>query len=193
MTKNSKVLVLAEGAIMLALSAGLSFIKFNLLPWGGSVTLLSMLPIIVFSIKRGVGSGLTAAFLYSLIQFSQGISEGLFGWGLTPVMLVSCIFLDYIGAFTVIGLGGIFRKKGFGGWIAGTALAVALRFLFHVVSGVVIWHSSGLIWEGIETDNEWLYSTIYNGAYMLPELVFTVIGAVILLKVPQTRKLLTQE
>lgn len=193
MEKNSKTRILAEGAIMVAMAFILSYIKIFRLPWGGSITLLSMLPIVIFSIKRGVKAGLFAAFVSSLLQLGQGIAfDGLLGWGLTPVMLVSCMFFDYIGAFTVIGLGGIFRQKGLSGRLAGTALAVFIRYIFHVVSGAVIFHSSGMIWEAFSTDNEWLYSSIYNGAYMLPEMIFTVIGAAVLLKVPQINRLIEE-
>ena len=193
MEKNSKTRILVEGAIMVALAFVLSCIKVFRLPWGGSITLLSLLPIAVFSIKRGVKAGLFAAFVSALIQLGQGIvADGLLGWGLTPVMLISCMFLDYIGAFTVIGLSGIFRKNGLVGRLAGTALAVLIRYIFHIISGAVIFHSSGMIWETFSTDNEWLYSTLYNGAYMLPEMIFTVIGAAVLLKVPQIKRLIEE-
>lgn len=192
MKKNKKVLILVEGAVMIAMSTVLSFIQVFKLPWGGSITLLSMLPIALFSIKRGVKSGLIVAFLYSLIQFGQGIMDGLFGWGLTPGMLIACILLDYILAFTVLGLSGLFRKT-LAGQIAGIALAVILRFVCHFLSGVVIWHSFGQLWEGFYTENTYLYSLVYNGVYMLPELIFTVAGAVALLKLPQTRKFLLSD
>ena len=74
--KNKKVLTLVEGAVMVALATVLSFVKIVHLPWGGSVTLLSMLPIIVFSIKRGVANGLAASFVFALIQFIQGCADG---------------------------------------------------------------------------------------------------------------------
>ena len=135
--KNSKTLTLVEGAVMVALATVLSFIRVYKLPWGGSITLLSMLPIAVFSIKHGVAKGLGAAFVFSLIQFIQGITDGLFGWGLSPIMLVACIFIDYLAAYTVLGVAGIFRKKGAVGWIAGTMIAVFLRFVCHFISGVV--------------------------------------------------------
>lgn len=193
MEKNSKTRILVEGAIMVALAFVLSCIKVFKLPWGGSITLLSMLPIAIFSIKRGVKAGLFAAFVSALIQLGQGIiADGLLGWGLTPVMLIACIFLDYIGAYTVIGLAGIFRDKGLFGRLGGTALAVLIRYFFHIVSGAVIFHSSGMIWEAFSTENEWLYSAVYNGAYMLPEMIFTVIGAAVLLKVPQMNKLIAE-
>lgn len=185
---NNKTKVLVEGAAMVALATVLSFIRVFKLPWGGSVTLLSMLPIVIYSIKRGVKLGLIVSFVFSLIQFGQGVIDGIFGWGLTPVMLLACIFLDYIGAFTVIGLAGMFKNKKLPGWIAGISIAIGLRFLFHFLSGVVIWGSYGALWEGFSTENSYLYSFLYNGAYMLPELVFTIIGAVVLLSAPQTKK-----
>lgn len=194
MERNSKTRVLAEGAIMVAMAFVLSYIKIFHLPWGGSITLLSMLPIVIFSIKRGVKAGLFAAFVSSLLQLGQGIIvDGLFAWGLTPAMLAACIFLDYIGAYTAIGLAGVFRQKGLMGRLGGTAAAILIRYIFHIVSGAVIFHSAGMIWETFSTDNEWLYSTLYNGAYMLPEMIFTVIGAAVLLKVPQINRLIAEK
>ena len=187
--QSKKVRIMVEGAVMLALATALSFIQIYKLPWGGSITLLSMLPIVLFSIRRGVAMGLAVSFLFSLIQLFQGIMDGLFGWGLTPGMLVACIFIDYIFAFTVLGLAGVFRKKGTAGWISGIAIAIALRLVMHFLSGVVIWKSFGELWEGFSTDSSVLYSILYNGSYMLPELIITVIAAVILLNVPEVRKL----
>lgn len=187
---HAKVVALVEGAVMVALAAVLSYIRIFQLPWGGSITLLSMLPIVIYSIRHGLKSGLFASFVFALIQFGQGVMDGLFAWGLTPVMLIACIMLDYILPFTVLGLAGALRKKGTAGWIAGTAGAVVLRFVMHFLSGIVIWHSFGELWEGFSTDNEILYSLLYNGCYMLPELIFTLAGAIVLFKVPQTRKLI---
>ncbi len=183
--QSEKTKILVEGALMIALATVLSFIQFIKLPWGGSITPLSMLPIVLFSIRRGLKAGLGVSFLFSLIQFVQGITDGLFSWGLTPASLIACIFLDYILAFTVLGLAGLFRKKGLAGWILGIAFAILLRFAMHFLSGVVIWKSFGELWGGFFTENTVLYSLLYNGAYMLPELIFTVIGAVVLLKMPK--------
>ena len=188
--KNEKVLTLVEGAVMVALATVLSFIKIINLPWGGSITLLSMLPIVIFSLKRGIGAGLAASFVFSLIQFGQGCAGGLMGWGLTPAALIGCILLDYILAFTVLGLAGMFRKYGIPGMIGGSVLAMVLRLVCHYISGVVIFGSFGELWNGLTINEPWLYSLLYNGAYMLPEIVFTTVGAVILLSVPQIRKLI---
>lgn len=190
---SQKTKILVEGAAMVALATVLSFIRVFKLPWGGSITLLSMLPIVLFSIRRGVQSGMVVSFVYALVQFFQGVLDGLFGWGLTPVMLIACILLDYVLAFFVLGLAGLFRKNGIAGWIGGIALAVGLRFVCHFLSGVVIWGSFGELWSGFSTDNTWLYSFLYNGCYMLPEMLFTIIGAVALLSTPQGKKLLNQD
>ena len=191
--RNEKTKLLAEGAAMVALATVLSFIRVFKLPWGGSITLLSMIPIVLFSIRRGVKMGLVVSFVYALVQFGQGILDGLFGWGLTAGMLIACIVLDYLAAFTVLGLAGLWRKKGLPGWLAGILLAVGLRFICHFLSGVVIWGSFGELWSGFSTDNTWLYSFLYNGCYMLPEMIFTMIGAVALLKAPQTKRLLLND
>lgn len=188
--KKSKTLTLVEGAVMVALATVLSYIRVYKLPWGGSITLLSMLPIAVYSIRRGVKAGLGAAFVFSLVQLIQGAVDGLFSWGLTPVMLIACILLDYILAFTVLGFAGIFRNKGAVGKLFGTMFALLLRFACHFASGVIIWKSFGELWDGFSTDNTYLYSFLYNGSYMLPEMIFTGIGAYILFKIPQTAKLL---
>lgn len=191
--KDNKTKILVEGAVMVALATVLSFIRVFKLPWGGSITLLSMLPIVLFSIRRGVKSGLTVSFVFALVQFAQGVMDGLFGWGLTPGMLIACILLDYLGAFTVLGIAGSFRRKGLPGWIGGISLAIALRFVLHFLSGVVIWQSFGELWNGFSTDNTFLYSFLYNGCYMLPELIFTLVGAVALLSAPQTKRLLLED
>lgn len=188
--KNEKTRILVEAAVMVALATVLSFIRVYKMPWGGSVTLLSMLPIVVFSIRRGTGWGMICAFTFSLIQLFQGIIDGLFGWGLTPVALVACIFLDYILAYSAIGIAGFLRKKGLAGWICGITCAVVLRFIVHFISGCLLWKSYGALWDGFSTDNTYLYSLLYNGAYMLPELILTLIGAVVLLSVPASKKFL---
>ena len=190
--KTTKTKILVEAAIMIALATVLCYIRIIKLPWGGSVTLLSMLPIIIFSIRHGVKQGMFASFVFSLIQFGQGVLDGLFAWGLTPAMLIACILLDYIGAYSVIGVAGVFKNKGFKGWIGGTVIAVVLRYIINVLSVIVIWHSIGTIWESFSTDNEIIYSIVYNGAYMLPELIFTLVGAIALLKIPQTKKIIAE-
>lgn len=188
--KQSRMLPYVEGALVIAMAVILGMIRIFNLPWGGSVTLLSMLPISLYSIKYGVRKGLEISFIFALFQFIQGISDGLFAWGLTPVMLISCIFLDYLLAYTIIGLAGIFRNKGAVGWISGTVIALIIRFFCHFISGALIFNSFGKLWDGFSTNNTYLYSLVYNGAYMLPEIIFTSVGAYVIFRVPAMKKLI---
>lgn len=195
MMKRNTTTMLVEGALMLALAIVLSMITpfQKLLPFGGSITLCSMLPICIYSIKHGVGKGLGVSFLFAVFQFVQGtVRDGLFGWGLTAGMLIVCVLFDYLLAYSVIGLAGMFRKKGLGGWIAGVVTALLLRFLSHVISGVYVFASTGKIWDELDfiAENKYSYSIVYNGAYMVPEIILTVLVTVILFKVPQIRRLL---
>ena len=126
--KNNNTKKLAACAVMVALGAVLSMIKVLQMPFGGSITLLSMLPCAMISIMYGLKWGFAASFVESVVQLAFGITmDGILGWGMTPSALIGTILLDYIVAYTVIGIAGIFRKKGYVGICCGTALAVALR------------------------------------------------------------------
>ena len=135
------------------------------------------------------------AFLSNLLDMGIGALTDIVDRGMTPSALIGTILLDYIVAYTVIGIAGIFRKKGYVGICCGTALAVALRFVCHFISGAIIFANFdefvafGASWVG----HPWLYSFCYNGTYMLPELIFTVIAAVILFRLPQMKKLIADE
>ena len=189
-TKKQKTIMIAEGAVMIALATVLSFIQIVKFPWGGAITVLSMLPIVFFSLRYGVKYGFAISFVYSLVQLAQGIVDGLFGWGLTPTALIACIFIDYIAAFTVLCIAGIFGNKKLFAIIGGTVLALVLRFVFHYISGVFIFKSFGELWNGFFAESPYLYSLLYNGAYMLPEIIFTTVGAIVLLKTPAIRRML---
>ena len=173
---------------MIALAAVLSLVKVYKLPWGGSITLLSMVPICLFSIKRGFLAGMAVSFVYSVVQLLLDLGEVL-SWGLTAGTLIACFALDYILAYTMLGTAGAFRKHGTKGWIIGCIMALSLRFLLHFFSGVFIWESVGEVW-GFETSSKYVYSALYNGSYMLPELVFTTIAVVALFKLTPIKRLL---
>lgn len=169
---------------MLALATVLSMVKVIQMPLGGSITLLSMLPICIISIKYGTGFGMATSFAYSLIQLALDFSAAL-SWGLTKQSLVVCFAVDYVLAFSVLGLAGAFRKRGYKGICLGIAMAVTLRFLCHVVSGGVVFD----IW--CEWDNAWVYSVAYNGAFMLPEMILTMVAACGMMKLPQMRSVIS--
>lgn len=189
---NKKVSILTEGAAMVALSFILSFLSIVKFPWGGSITVLSMLPVIVFALRHGVRVGLGTAFVYSVLQFAQGAMGGLFGWGLTPGVLVAVILLDYIVPYTLLGVAGLFGNKKYETILWGVVTAILCRFACHYISGVAIWKTVGEIF-GLNIQNPFVYSLVYNGAYMLPELIFTTIGALYIFNLPQIRALLVKE
>ena len=189
--KQKKILQLVEGALVIALGTVLSLVTVFKLPWGGSVTLLSMLPLSLYSIKYGVPSGIRISFIFAIIQFMLSSGE-VFAWGLSKTMLVGCIVLDYIMAYTVIGFAGFLRKKGAAGWIFGTVTALLLRFMCHFTSGVVIFQSAGNLWDGFSTENVYLYSIVYNASYMLPEIIFTCIGAFAFFRIPAIKRMIIQ-
>lgn len=193
MKKNQKeaLLSLTEAAMMIALATVLSFLKVVKYPWGGSVTILSMLPIVLYSIRRGVWRGLAASFTYSLIQLFLSLAE-VVSWGMTPAALIGCLLLDYVLPFTLLGVAGCFRRHGMPGWLGGTMLALSLRLLSHYLSGVLIFASTGLVMD-IQIDNTYLYSLVYNALYMVPEMVFTGVACFVLFKLPSTRRLLTEK
>ena len=170
--KNTKLQKLCVCAIMIALSTVLSLVKIWTMPLGGSLTLLSMLPVCFISIYYGLGAGFASAFVYSLIQLALDIPAAM-SWGMDARMWAGCVAFDYIIAFTVLGIAGIFRKKGYGGIIAGTVLACVLRFISHVISGTIFFD----IWMPEGWNNPFIYAICYNGAFMLPEVILTSIGA----------------
>ncbi len=187
MQKKPDIKKLTMSAVMIALSTVLSLVTVMKMPLGGSVTLFSMLPVCMLSIMYGCRWGIVCAFIYSLGQLALDIA-GVAGWGLTPVAFAGCVVFDYLAAFTVLGLAGMFRAKGVPGYIAGIALAVALRMVSHIISGVIFFSS----WAP-EGWNPFVYSLSYNGAYMVPEFIFTFAGAIILLKEPHAAKLFRVE
>ena len=178
---------LVTTAIMIALATVLSLIKVWKMPGGGAVTLLSMLPIVIVSLKYGTKWGLISAFVYSLVQLFMDLGE-LMSWGLTPAILIASFAFDYILAFTALGLSGVFGNKNIKSAVCGITLALFLRFVCHFISGAVLFGE--FAWDGL---NKYAYSLCYNGADMLPELIFTVIGVVILYNIPSVNKLITEE
>lgn len=180
---KSSVRNVTISAIFIALASVLSVIKIIRLPIGGSVTLLSMLPIIMISCMFGLRWGFGSAFVYSLIQLSLGLVN-ILSWGLTPASLIGTVLLDYILPFTGLGLVALFKNGSNLKRIIGVVVVMAFRFLCHFASGIIIFD----IW--CEWDNVWIYSLCYNGSYMLLELVITAISVSILFKMPQIRRLL---
>ena len=192
---SSRIHILTESAIMVALATVLSMLKIWEAPYGGSVTILSMAPIIILSMRRGIKVGLFAGFAHSLIQLLLGL--GTVAYVPTPMGIVVCVLTDYILPFTLLGLGGLFRNVKFTGnsttnlFIAaalGALLVTLLRYACHIVSGAVIWYALDLEWYADDPSHivfqygPWMFSAIYNGGYMIPEVIATVVGTPILTK-----------
>ena len=181
MGKSTRRLV--ESAIMIAIGTVLSMFPFSA-PWafGGGVTICSMLPLVIIAHRYGTKWGLFTAFVYSVLQLILGVSNVQFAAGYGFVLAVGVLLLDYILAFTVIGLSACFNgviKNHLASIVVGIVFTFALRFVCHFLSGWIIW--------GVITPNEMglvapLYSLIYNGGYMLPETIITALVAVLTYK-----------
>ena len=154
----------------------LANIKIYELPNGGSITLFSMVPFILVSFRHGVKWGLFTGFVNSLLQMLLGFYAPP-APGLLP--LVGMILLDYVLAFSFLGLACVFAKpfkNKLVGVAVGSAAVCVLRFLCSFLSGVLIW---GNLSDGLPA---WIYSLTYNGSYMLPEGIMTTIAVVLLYK-----------
>ena len=172
LTKKQKIRRLAESAIMLALSIILAEFAVFKLPYGGSVTLFSQLPLVVISYRYGVKWGGFTGLVMACIQMIFGLENFSYVSGIWAYLIL--IFADYIIAFGVLGLGGMFKNKIKSQAVAltlGSIVVSLIRFLCHFISGVTIW--SGYA----EGTSVWAYSLTYNASYMLPELIITAVGA----------------
>ncbi len=185
-----KTIKLTENALFLSLAIVLSFIKIYEMPMGGSITLCSMLPVMFSGIKHGNKVGLSVAFFFSIYQlFSAIISGNVFVWCKTANTVLFVVFFDYILPFTSLGLCGILKKLSFRnipnlGLYAGICLSIFFRFVCHFITGVVLWS------QWVENMNAYMYSLLYNASYLLPELILTLIIAVILLRFSTFEKFL---
>lgn len=196
-TKNiqsKKILALTQSAIFIALATVLSFLPVYEMPMGGSVTLASMLPILFIGLKFGYKWGMSSAGIYAFIQLAQALIKGnVFVYCTGVGTVIICALFDYIVPFAILGLSAFAKpKNGEKLSIVKTLVTfgvlVAIRFVCHFITGVVIWGQ----WapDGM---GKFVYSLLYNGQYMLPELIITVVIAGLLLSSTQIEKLLTKE
>lgn len=156
---------LCEGALLVIVAQILGYLKLWEMPWGGSIC-LSMLPIFLYACRWGVGPGLMAGFVLGVLQF---MFDGGFALGWQSILG------DYLVAFTVLGLAGIFRGKR---WsiFAGTVLGSAARFLVHYVVGATIWAEyMPEVFFGMTMTTPWFYSLLYNGFYMAIDLALCLV------------------
>jgi thiamine transporter len=163
--KKLSTRALVEAGVMIALAQVLSYVRIFEAPFGGSVTAGSMVPILFFAIRWGVGPGMLAGAVYGVLQFLLGPKYS---------MHILSILLDYIVAFGVLGLAGMFNKS-MKGILLGVTAGVFGRFVSSVLSGVIVFGA-----YAPETMNPWVYSMIYNGSYLLPELAISFFFVIIL-------------
>lgn len=169
---------LTDTAILIALGTVLSLFKIDL-PFGGGVTICSMLPLVIISFRYGWKWGGLAGFVYSVIQLMLGLDN--VQYASSAVMAAGIVLLDYILPYTVIGFASLFGGKPTNtrkALVLGIVVSFVLRLVCHIVTGAWIWGE----WMPEEFMNmamtsPWIYSILYNGWYMLAEIVLTVIVA----------------
>ena len=169
-TNVSQARKLVESAVMLSIATILGLIKLVQLPYGGSVTVASTLPIVIIAYRHGLRWGLLTGLAFGIIKQLLGLDT--LSWVTTWQSIIAVIMLDYIVAFAVLGFGGVFRKGTTQplGIMLGALLAGFLRFICHVISGATVW--AGL---SIPTNAALIYSIGYNASYMVPETIVNMI------------------
>ena len=166
---STKQLVFCAAAMALAFIT--SYIKIWNMPWGGSVTLCSMLFIVLAANWYGAGTGIFVGLAYGILQFIQ-----------EPYVLsffqVCC---DYILAFAALGVAGFFAKKKHG-LLKGYIAAVLARGAFHALGGYLYWMD--YMPENFQQALKSVYPIAYNYSYLLAEAVITIV----LISIPAVAK-----
>lgn len=180
-TNKSRILI--ECSLLVALSTALSFCPLVQMPYGGTVTLCATMPLLIAAFRNGVRWGVLTGFVHGLIQMIMGIKNVLICT--TVLAQIACILLDYLVAFAVLGLAALFLKPlggGKMGMAVGCAVAGLLRFGCSFLSGI-------LIWRGYAPPElpVWLYSLLYNGSYLLPEMLLSGMTAIAVMDILPSR------
>ena len=179
--------MLCECAIMVALAFALSFIGFSM-PMGGKLSPASMLPLFLIAIRHGTLGALGSGAVYALLQIFQSAGSNLAYIQDDLLLCVACILFDYVIPFMLpfvfCALFLRFTSRKALTVTLGVFFGVAIRFLSHFISGVLIWG------QWAEGTSPYLYSLLYNGAYMLPEAILTAALTFFLLQSKQMKKLL---
>lgn len=208
MKSKTTTLRLVETGILLAIATVLSVIQPFQLPFGGGITIASMLPIVLISYRHGLKWGVFSAFVYSLLQIATGFAtvKGFFvpeDYALWAG--IGIVLMDYVAAYTILGVGGMFRNKlkPAPALCLGTVVALLLRYAVHIVSGAVFFGAwaewfftqEGFYAVGAKIMDTFsgaglalIYSVFYNGLYMIPEIVITAVVALVIGKIPAIGK-----
>lgn len=163
---------LCECSVLVAVAAVVSFLQ---IPWfwtsGGSVHFVAV-PLVLIGYRHGWRWGIGACMVYGL---TECIITGGIGWGIVSVLL------DYVLAYGAIGLSGLFCRKGLLGLELGALVGCTARFAVHFIAGITAWRIAvgdtkeifGMVFDA---DMSVLYSVLYNGNYMLPNLLLALIA-----------------
>ena len=195
-TVSKRTFNLVLAGVMIAMGTALGFVKPFELPYGGAITLCSMLPVMFFSYRCDLKWGLSAGLVFSVLQLLFGLDALK---GISAMMVVGSIFLDYILAFTVLGLAGMFRgkiKNDAAAFTLGSFVSMMLRYFCSFLSGWVLWASfnetadmQGFIATFFPalgnlsgTALAVVYSLVYNGSYMIPEIILTCVVGFLLVQ-----------
>ena len=205
---------LTESAMLLSLALVLEVVSKMFIPplaFGGQVTLVSMLPVVLISYRHGVRWGTVCGFGFALMEMALGggtlsaaFQPGYFGDGALVGRALLMVLLDYVLAFTLLGLGGCFRRvirRPGVGLMLGSIAALTARYCAHVLSGFILfggWAEWFFTQEGFP---QWgaalverlspqalglVYSVVYNGFYMVPEILLTAAASLLLTRIPNT-------
>lgn len=178
MNTSSKTMKIVEAAMLMAMAMVLSYLKVYELPQGGSIT-LEMLPLVVLGLRRGAKWGCAGGLAFGLLQMFLGFSNVLYCN--TLLAMIGCVLLDYLLAFTVLGLAPVFANlfsNKVTGYVVGSAIVGLLRFVCSFLSGWLLWGSYAPEGMGAVT-----YSFVYNGSYMVPNIIIMAVIVGILAKI----------
>lgn len=176
--QTDKPRMLVECGLLIALATILSCCPIFQMPHGGTITLFGTMPILIASFRNGTRWGLLTGFIHGLIQMLMGIKNVLFC--ATLISQIACILLDYILAFSLLGISAFFLRlfgRGATGMVVGSSIAGLLRFGCSFLSGI-------LLWGGYAPPEApvWLHSLIYNGSYILPEMLLSVMATMAVMR-----------
>lgn len=148
--------ILTEAIVFIALAGVLYEITFYQFPNGGRVTAASMVPILFLAFRRGTRVGIVTGVVFGFVA----LVLDSFAFVVNPIQVA----LDYPLAFGALGLAGIFRKSP----LVGVVIAVLGRFVCHFISGLVFFAQYAPSGEAPA-----VYSAVYNGSFLLPELLMS--------------------
>ena len=210
---TNKTRRLTDSAMLLAVAIVLELVSKMVIPempFGGQITLVSMLPVVLISYRHGIKWGLVTGLAYAALEMAIGaktvaaaFQPGYFGDGVMLLNALIMCALDYVVAFTVLGFGGCFRNRIANPGVSlmcGSLVALGARYVTHTLSGYILfsgWAEWFFTQDGfpgwgaklVESLSPQMlgltYSVVYNGMYMVPEILLTAVAALLIARVPK--------